>query len=66
MTIIEVINEIPLVHECSEPYKSCGICKYDKYCLLQPIKRAEEIPSFFDVLNKYKIKFFMLPKGARK
>jgi hypothetical protein len=65
MTVIDVTNETPVVHECSESYRVCGMCRYSKYCLLQPIKRAEEIPKLFDILNIFKLKLLMLLKGIR-
>jgi hypothetical protein len=65
MTVIEVTNETPVVLECDEPYLVCGMCRYSKYCLLQPIKRAEEIPKLFDILNIFKLKLLMLLKGIR-
>ena len=66
MTVIEVTNETPAVLECSESYRVCGMCRWSKHCLLQPIKRAEEVPKLFDILNILKIKFFMLLKGVKK
>jgi len=66
MTVIEVTNETPAVLECNEDGSRCWACKHNKYCLLQDVKKINEIPKLFDMLSKLKIKFLTLLKGDIK